>query len=170
MTCLEVQSKIIAYIEYKLDKDEKQDFLRHIQSCEECREELVIYYTMIEGMRQLDDNLPLTHDFSEELNSRMEQELKSSRKKRDFMRSSIAVGVAALLTFMIFGYVNFLNLLHEQEQAVIKERQGEFYYSEAFREVLFSPDDEETILNINITTEEPTVSFYEKIRKHNVLK
>lgn len=170
MTCLEAQSKIIAYIEYNLEKDEKQEFLKHIQCCEECREELVIYYTMIEGMRQLDDNMPLTQDFSEELNWRMQQELKSSRKKRDLMRSSVGIGVVVVLAFLILGYVNFLNLLHEQEQAAIKDRQGDYYYSETFRDVLFSPDDEETMLNINITTEEPTVSFYEKIRKHNVLK
>lgn len=169
MTCLEAQSKIIAYIEYKLDKDEKQDFLRHIQCCEECREELVIYYTMIEGMRQLDDNMPLTHDFSEELNWRMQQELKSSRKKRDLVRSSVGIGVIAVLAFLIFGYVNFLNLLHEQEQATIKNRQGEYYYSETFDNVLFSPDDEDTLLNINITPEVPVVSFYGKIRTHNIL-
>lgn len=170
MTCLEAQSKIIAYIEYNLERDEKQEFLRHIQCCEECKEELVIYYTMIEGMRQLDDNMPLTHDFSEELNWRMEQELKSSRKKRDFVRSSVAIGVITVLAFLILGYMNFLNLLHEQEQMAMKEKQGEYYYSETFHDVLFSPDDEENMLNINITTEEPAVSFYAKIRNHNVLK
>lgn len=170
MTCLEAQSKIIAYIEYNLERDEKQEFLKHIQCCEECKEELVIYYTMIEGMRQLDDNMPLTHDFSEELNWRMEQELRSSRKKRDFVRSSVAIGVITVLAFLILGYMNFLNLLHEQEQMAMKEKQGEYYYSETFHDVLFFPDDEEVMLNINITTEEPTVSFYEKIRKYNVLK
>ena len=169
MTCLEAQSKIIAYIEYNLEKDEKQEFLKHIQSCEECREELVIYYTMIEGMRQLDDNMPLTHDFSEELNWRMQQELKSSRKKRELMRSSVGIVVIAILAFLIFGYVNFLNLLHEQEQAAIKDRQGDYYYSETFHNVLFTPDDEEPVLNINITKEEPVVSFYEKIRTYNIL-
>ena len=169
MTCLEAQSKIIAYIEYNLERDEKQEFLKHIQNCDECREELVIYYTMIEGMRQLDANMPLTHDFSEELNYRMQQELKSSRKKRDLMRSSVGIGIVVVLSFLIIGYVNFLNLLHEQEETAKKDRQGEYYYSETFHDSLFSPDDEDMMLNINVTTEEPVVSFYEKIKRHNVL-
>lgn len=83
MTCLEAQSKIIAYIDHDLERDEKQDFLKHIQCCNDCKEELNIYYTMIEGMRQLDENMPLSRDFTRELNNRMERELKSSRKKRD---------------------------------------------------------------------------------------
>mgnify|MGYP000786167360 CR=1 FL=1 len=53
MNCLEAQSKIIAYIDNKLEKEEKTDFLKHITRCKDCKEELNIYYTMIEGMRCL---------------------------------------------------------------------------------------------------------------------
>ena len=170
MTCLEAQSKIIAYIDDKLEKDEKQEFLHHIKNCDECREELVIYYTMIVGMRQLDDNLPLSQDFTVELQERMERELKSDRKKRKLFRSSVVTCVAVVLALLIWGYVNFLNLLHDQEQAELKRKQGEYYYSEAFQEIMFVPEDEEQILNINVSTEESQESFYEKIRKYNMLK
>ncbi len=170
MTCLEVQSKIIAYIDDKLGKDEKQDFLQHIMNCEECREELIIYYTMIEGMRQLDDNLPLSRDFTGELNARMERELKSNRKKRGLLRSSVVTGVVAALALMIFGYVNFLHLLHDQEQAALKEKQGKCYYSDTFNDIIFFPENENQILDINIESEEPEISFYERIRRYNALK
>ena len=81
MNCLEAQSKIIAYIDNKLEKEEKTDFLKHITRCKDCKEELNIYYTMIEGMRQLDSNLPLSRDFSKELDERINRELKHNKKK-----------------------------------------------------------------------------------------
>lgn len=171
MTCLEAQSKIIAYIDHNLERDEKQDFLKHIQCCNDCKEELNIYYTMIQGMRQLDENMPLSRDFTQELNDRMERELKSSRKKRDFFCSSVAVTIVAAMGFLLFGYVNFLNLLHEQEQAALKEAQGEYYYSQTFDDILFLPETEQMVQDINISSEEEVeISFYEKIRQHNYLR
>lgn len=83
MTCLEVQSKLIAYIDNNLEKNEKIDFLKHIKNCENCKEELEIYYTMIEGMRQLDDNVPFSKDFSKELDNRIAREMRHDRKKEN---------------------------------------------------------------------------------------
>lgn len=170
MTCLEAQSKIIAYIDNNLEKDEKVDFLKHIQGCKDCKEELDIYYTMIEGMRQLDSNMPLSRDFTQELDARMQRELKYNRKKREFFRSSVCIIIVSVLGFFIFGYVNFLNLLHEDEQAKLKEAQGEYYFSETFGHILFEPYEDENIININVETEQPEQSFYEKIRQHNMLQ
>lgn len=169
MTCLEAQSKIIAYIDYNLERDEKQDFLKHIQGCSDCKEELNIYYTMIEGMRQLDENMPLSKDFTAELDARMNREMKSSKKKQEFFRSSVLIVLVGIMGFLIFGYVNFLNLLHAQEQTALKEAQGEYYYSETFDTILFSPDEEEAVLDINVTSEKTETSFYEKIRQYNYL-
>lgn len=172
MTCLEVQSKLIAYIDNNLEKDEKIDFLRHIQCCEECKEELDIYYTMIEGMRQLDGNMSLSKDFSEELNNRISRELKNDRKRRELFNSSLVIVIIGILGFFVFGYVNFLNLVHEEEQAKIKEKQGNYYFSDTFRDVLFSPDEEKNILEINVSTEEAEeeIDIYDKIKQYNMLK
>ncbi len=170
MTCLEAQSKIIAYIDYNLEKEEKINFLKHIQNCPNCKDELNIYYTMIEGMRQLDENLPLSKDFTVELNDRMDRELKQNRKRREFFRSSVCIVVIGVLGFFIFAYINFLNLLHEDEQAKLKEAQGEYYYSRNFRDRLFDPYDKENILNINIDDQSERIDFYQKIRQHNMLQ
>ncbi len=170
MTCLEAQSKIIAYIDYKLEREEKADFLKHIKCCDNCHEELNIYYTMIEGMRQLDNNQPLTRDFSEALEERMENELKKTKKKREIFQSSVFLVIAALVGFGIFGYVNFLRILREDEQGRIKEAQGESYFSDTFDSVLFEPYTNTNGLNLNVTTEEPEPTFYEKIRQYEMLK
>ena len=168
MTCLEAQSKIIAYIDYNLEKDQKTEFLKHIQHCEDCKEELNIYYTMIEGMRQLDSNMQLSKDFTEELNRRIEYEMKQSRKKRDILRSSVVLAVTGAFTFLIFAYVNVLNLLHEDEQNKLKAAQGEYYYSQTFHDILFEPEKQEYILNVESTESE--ITFYERIRQYNMLK
>ena len=164
MTCLEAQSNIIAYIEGELDKDTRIDFLKHIKSCDNCREELDIYYTMIEGMHQLDSNLP----FSAELENRINRELKQEKKKKDFFRSSVLIVVLGVLGTALVGYVNFLNLLHSDEQNKLKEKQGEYYYSENFDDIIFKRE----IKLINIDTEPEITeekSFYEKIREYNAL-
>ena len=169
MTCLEAQSKIIAYIDHNLERDEKADFLTHIKNCEDCMEELNIYYTMIEGMRQLDGNLPLSKDFTEELNTRIEHELKQSRKKQEFFRSSVCIILVGILGSVIFGYINFLNILHNDEQKKLKEAQGEYYFSQTFGDILFEPYKTENVLNINVTQAEES-SFYEKIRRYKILQ
>lgn len=169
MTCLEAQSKIIAYIDHNLEKDEKTDFLTHIKNCDNCKDELNIYYTMIEGMRQLDGNLPLSKDFTEELNNRIKHELKQSKKKQEFFRSSVCIILVGVLGFVIFGYINFLNILHNDEQKKLKEAQGDYYFSQTFDDVLFESGKEENVLNINVTQEEE-ISFYEKIRQYEMLQ
>ena len=164
MTCLEAQSNIIAYIEGDLDKETRIDFLKHIKSCDDCREELDIYYTMIEGMRQLDSNLPISRDFSSELETKINRELRQNKKKKDFFRSSI-VGI---LGFAIFGYINFLNILYADEQNKLKENQGEYYYSDNFDDIIFEPENK--LLNINVEPEvEEEKSFYSKIREFNAV-
>ncbi len=167
MTCLEAQSKIIAYIEFELEKDQKTEFLKHIQCCENCKEELNIYYTMIEGMRQLDSNMPLSKDFSRELEQRIDSELRRSRNKKTFFQSSVAVVFLGVISCLVFAYMNFLSLVHEEEQKQLKEAQGEYYYMETFADVLFEPEEQEYILNVE--NEEPKMSFYEKIRAYHVM-
>lgn len=167
MTCLEAQSKIIAYIDYNLDKEQKKEFLGHIQCCENCREELDIYYTMIEGMRLLDSNKSLSKDFSVELSKRMEHEMKQNRKKRGLLHSSILLFALAVFSVAIIGYVNFLDVLHQDEQAKLKEAQGEYYYSRTFQEFLFEPEEIEYTVNVESTEKELT--FYEKVRQYNAV-
>lgn len=168
MTCLDAQTKIIAYIEGSMDKDTRIDFLKHIKSCDDCREELDIYYNMIEGMRQMDSNMPISRDFSAELNMRIDKELRQSRKKKEFFRYSIFIIIFGVLGFAIIGYIDFLNILYSDEQNKLKDAQGDYYYSDYFDDVLFEP--ENRILNINInvdTTEEK--SFYAKVREYNAV-
>ncbi len=44
MTCLEFQGLVIRYIKGELSYKEKEDFMEHLSVCEDCKEELEIYY------------------------------------------------------------------------------------------------------------------------------
>lgn len=55
MTCREAQRLIMPYINGTITDEELAEFLKHIDSCPECREELEIYYTVDVGIRQLDE-------------------------------------------------------------------------------------------------------------------
>lgn len=57
MTCREAEGMVIPYIEHTLDDDSLGEFLLHIDNCENCREELEIYFTVYYGLRQLDNEI-----------------------------------------------------------------------------------------------------------------
>lgn len=56
MTCIEAQKKMTQFIHEKLNKKELEDFLIHIRSCESCREDLEIYYTLFASIKLLDED------------------------------------------------------------------------------------------------------------------
>lgn len=56
MNCKEVQKLFIPFIDDELSVKELDVFLEHMEKCQECREEYEVYYTMIMGMRYLDDS------------------------------------------------------------------------------------------------------------------
>lgn len=55
MVCKDVQQKFIPFIDDQLSIRDLDAFLQHIDTCDECREEYDVYYTMIMGMRYLDE-------------------------------------------------------------------------------------------------------------------
>ncbi|MDO5156598.1 MAG: zf-HC2 domain-containing protein [Eubacteriales bacterium] len=169
MTCLEAQSNIIAYIDHKLEKEEKIAFLKHIKCCDNCREELEIYYTMIVGMRQLDENISFSKDFSLELQNRMDKELKINKQKTGILRSSILFALVGIITFSLFAYVNFLKLLQQDEQEQLKNAQGEYYYSNFFDDVMFR--EQSHYININIESKEPEsqIDLFLKVREYKMI-
>lgn len=117
----------------------------------------------------MDSNLPISRDFKAELDLRIDREFKQDRKKRSFVRSSVVIAIIGVLMFVIAGYINFLNLLYDDEQSKIKEEQGEYYYSSYFDQILFDP--EERLININVEPQEKTEeSFYSKINEYNANK
>lgn len=55
MTCRESERLVMPYINGSITDEELEGFLKHIEHCGNCREELEIYFTVDVGIRQLDE-------------------------------------------------------------------------------------------------------------------
>ena len=78
MTCKEAESLVMPYIRHEIDIQEMEDFLEHIDGCENCREELEIYYMVEEGIRQLDSDTDTDRD---NIKGDMEADIITSRQQ-----------------------------------------------------------------------------------------
>lgn len=141
MNCLEAQSKIVAFIEDELNDDETVEFVRHIRSCENCAEELEIYYTLIVGMKQLDEDQELSTNFKEQMEQKLNIEYKHVQNRRKITGSTAAIILIAICVIGFLGYESYRTTKYQQEQAAIKAAQSEYYYAEHFGEQLFHTQD-----------------------------
>lgn len=105
MTCFEAQSMITKYLNDELSYDELESFLDHISTCENCREELEIYYTLITGMKQLDEDKVLTSNFHKALEKKLmnSRNLLIRRQKKNF-RKAIFLCVIVLIISMSLSF------------------------------------------------------------------
>ncbi len=101
MDCREIQKSIIPFIDDKLDIRDLEAFLRHMDNCENCREEYDVYYTMIAGMRYLEG------DNAEAFNFDSWQKLQSAE---DYLLKYRLILVAKIMAFVFLciGAVWFL--------------------------------------------------------------
>lgn len=72
MNCREAQGLITAFINDELNINEQEEFIDHVESCGECREELEVYYALLTAMKQLDEDRHLSNDFSRDLKEKIE--------------------------------------------------------------------------------------------------
>ncbi|NLL00059.1 MAG: zf-HC2 domain-containing protein [Clostridiales bacterium] len=73
MTCMKAQGLITAFINDELNIGELEEFVSHMQACEECREELEVYYALLTAMKQLDEDRNLSDDFNQELKEKLDR-------------------------------------------------------------------------------------------------
>ena len=109
MNCLEAQSKIVAFIENKLNDDETVEFVKHIRSCENCSEELEIYYTLLSGIRELDQDGAMIRDFRQALSDDMDERCKQ-REREEKINDYIWYITGAM--FFLFAVLVLLAEVH----------------------------------------------------------
>lgn len=63
MNCIDVQRLILPFINDELSIGQLDEFLRHIDTCPNCKEELEVHYILLSGMKQLDDDKVITDNF-----------------------------------------------------------------------------------------------------------
>lgn len=136
MNCLEAQSKIIAFIDDKLPDDELKEFIKHVKSCENCAEELEIYYTLIVGTRQLDNEQNLSSNFKTELDNKIDEEMNRMTAVKRIATSTIVVVLTAVIFGLVWLYNGILDKVYLNEQHTKLSAQTEYYYADSFGAVM----------------------------------
>jgi hypothetical protein len=55
------------FINGELDINQLEEFVNHLKSCPDCMEELEVYYVLVSGMKQLDEDKVLSNNFHHDL-------------------------------------------------------------------------------------------------------
>ncbi len=90
MTCREVEKLIIPYIHDELTVDELDEFLEHVESCDNCMEELEIHYMVDVGLKKLDED-DTTYDIVGDLVRKMESSVWEIQRFTVFQITKYAV-------------------------------------------------------------------------------
>lgn len=67
MNCLEARKYIYDYVQENWEEEKMEDFLKHIATCPDCREELRITHMIYYGIRSLDgeEDMNMEHSYRE---------------------------------------------------------------------------------------------------------
>ena len=96
MKCHDVQRMISGFIEEKLTDEQLEGFLEHIENCQDCYDELEVYYMITIGLMQLDEkNLK---DFISEQNKELYMRKRLAARRHFAKRAGIVI-MAVILVF-----------------------------------------------------------------------
>ncbi len=100
MNCKEFEKQIPKFINRELDYFSLKQFCKHLEHCEECKEELTINVLLTEGMQRLEDGRAF------DLNAEMRERLKEAKDRLVGKEKKASVGLALeLLAICIFAGV-----------------------------------------------------------------
>lgn len=105
--CKEFENRIPDFLEEKLNNKQAKEFFAHMESCEECKEELRIQYLVAEGTLRLEDGD--SFDLNKELDLKLEQTKRNLRiRRRVNMLIYImeAFAMAAVVFILILVYIS----------------------------------------------------------------
>lgn len=124
MDCKRAQELIAPFINDKLNTEETEEFLRHIDSCADCRKELEFSYSIMTAMKQLDEGTELSDDYVAELEEKMKAcYLEGLKKKKACACRRVALAVLVFgMLFMTGSAASKKRCM--QEEAVFQEIFG----------------------------------------------
>lgn len=124
MTCMKAQSLITPFINDKLDIKDMEEFLNHIKTCKECREELEVYYISLTAMKQLDEDKQLSDDFNQDLANKLESahEKVMHVKFTYYRKKGILIMIVLLVAVFLSMYANNSNTNNHVTESNFKLR------------------------------------------------
>ncbi len=67
MNCIDTQRHIMPFINNKLENNQLEEFINHVNLCPNCMDELEVYYVLLSSMKHLDEDKELSKDFHQDL-------------------------------------------------------------------------------------------------------
>lgn len=99
MNCGKFEKMIPAFLNSTLEYKDLKGFLKHVESCPECKEELTIQVLVSEGMARLEEGSAF--DLQKELAHRIEEAGKRIRLHRMLIFINITLLTTALLAIAV---------------------------------------------------------------------
>lgn len=141
MTCIETQGLITPFINDTIDYDKLEEFLAHIGKCPDCKEELEVYYILLTGMKQLDEDKNLSGDFHLAfINKLKKAEEKIIKRKVYYIRKRIVL-ITLICLIGIFSGVRIGEIVVDDIQTENAEelKQSNFKFKIYFFEDKITP-------------------------------
>lgn len=98
MTCKDVEKLIPIFIKDELNYRELEQFIDHIETCPDCKEEMSIQFLVTEGMVRLEDGSAF--DLNWELKNLMEVSKAKIRVHKGIQYLGIGLEIAALVVIL----------------------------------------------------------------------
>lgn len=111
MTCMEAEKMVIPYINDKLSVTELEDFIEHIETCDNCREELEIHYMVDVGLKKLDE-ADGTYDIVGDLKRKLEESAAILRRFLFFQVTFYAVSTLMSMALLMMVLLQ-IRIWHE---------------------------------------------------------
>jgi len=105
-TCYEVQHSIKEYLQEEMSPEDAGAFVKHVRSCQVCREELEEYYAFSSALMQLEalDEGEEKGNFFLNIEKRLERtELAAMKQKKDHRIRRAAYVIIALIVAAVMG-------------------------------------------------------------------
>ena len=99
MTCMEAEKLVIPYIYDELSATDLEDFVEHVETCENCMEELEIHYMVNVGLKALEET-DGTYDIIGDLKRKLEDSGRTLHRYLVFQIVRYAVGTVMTMSLL----------------------------------------------------------------------
>ena len=108
MDCREAQALIVPFIEGKLNDEQNEKFIEHIEGCSDCYDELEVYYFVMVGVKQLDEDEHILVDFKGDLKKYIATKKEAIARKHSRRTRRKLGGITALILLAcVAGFVSY---------------------------------------------------------------
>lgn len=123
MECFEVDTKLIAYLDHSLENEELQAFLKHLEKCPECREEVELFFTLMEGLKQMEEDEIQIADFHQAFEKRRREQLKDVVMKKACRQITDRFVLLFVFFMVLMGFIYGLFHIYEYRTQYIAQKE-----------------------------------------------